>query len=72
MKKEIEEKLPQWINSDDAAKAREEILGKKSASAPKECKVADIVFSFNNASLINALRVRGGHIAAQDFDAMRE
>ena len=35
-------------------------------------KVADIVFSFNNARLILALRARGGAIAAQDFDKMRE
>ena len=34
-------------------------------------KVADIVFSFNNAKLIAALRARGGAIAAQDFDQMR-
>ena len=35
-------------------------------------KVADIVFSFNNSRLILALRARGGAIAAQDFDKMRE
>ena len=30
--------------------------------------VADLVFSYNNSDLINALRVRGGHIATQKFD----
>ena len=35
-------------------------------------KIADIVFSFNNSKLIEALRERGACIAAQDFDKMRE
>jgi hypothetical protein len=34
-------------------------------------KVADIVFSFNNAPLIEGLRARGACIAAQNFDGMR-
>ena len=35
------------------------------------CKIADIVFSFNNKKLILALRARGQKIAANDFDGMR-
>ena len=34
--------------------------------------IADIVFSYNNSDLILALRKRGGFIAAQKFDKMRE
>jgi len=74
MKKEIEEKVKEWANSDDpsAVEAREELFGKKGKSNKLEgAAIADIVFSFNNADLITALRTRGGHIAAQDFDAMR-
>lgn len=35
-------------------------------------KIADIVFAFNNAELINLLRERGGHIMFQRYDKMRE
>ena len=35
---------------------------------PSECKIADVVFSFDNRELILAMRERGGAIAAQDFD----
>ena len=45
--------------------------GTESSEALAEIKVADIVFSFNNWKLINALRKRGAQIASQDFDAMR-
>ena len=45
--------------------------GTESSEALADIKVADIVFSFNNWKLINALRKRGKHIASQDFDAMR-
>ena len=74
VKKEIEEKVKEWANSDEpsAVEAREELFGKKGKSNKLEgAAIADIVFSFNNADLITALRTRGGHIAAQDFDAMR-
>lgn len=37
-----------------------------------EVKIADIVFAFNNAQLIQLLKVRGGHIAFQRYDKMRE
>lgn len=37
----------------------------------KEVKIADIVFSFNNAQLINLLKERGQHIMYQRFDKMR-
>ena len=37
-----------------------------------EVKIADIVFAFNNAKLINLLRTRGGHIMYQRYDKMRE
>ena len=39
---------------------------------PKEIIVADVVFAFNNHRLIKVLRKRGGNIAAQNFDAVRE
>lgn len=37
-----------------------------------EVKIADIVFAFDNAELIQLLRTRGGHIMYQRFDKMRE
>jgi len=65
---EIETALDAWVAgnhspefSDEQTKAR---LG--------NCKIADIVFSFNNKKLILALRARGQKIAANDFDGMRE
>lgn len=36
-----------------------------------EVKIADIVFAFNNAELIQLLKARGNHIMYQRFDAMR-
>ena len=38
----------------------------------QEVKIADIVFAFNNADLINLLKERGGHIVRQKYDKMRE
>lgn len=38
----------------------------------QEVKIADIVFAFNNAQLIQLLRARGGHIMFQRYDKMRE
>ena len=78
LKKEIEEKLDQWVRDNNWAV--EEVYGKskKKKVTGQEVpqyggtKVADIVFSFNNAPLIEALRARGGKIAANDFDGMRE
>jgi len=35
-------------------------------------RVADLVFSFNNSDLINALRTRGNFIALQKFDKAQE
>ena len=61
----IESRLPEWANSDAAILARQEIYGTKAAGKVFEgCKVADIVFSFNNADLINALKIRGACIAS--------
>lgn len=37
-----------------------------------EVKIADIVFAFNNAALIQLLRLRGQHIMYQRYDKMRE
>lgn len=34
--------------------------------------VADMVFSYNNADLINALRARGNYIALQQFDRVQK
>jgi hypothetical protein len=36
-----------------------------------EVKIADIVFAFNNAELIQLLRTRGQHIIYQRYDQMR-
>lgn len=38
----------------------------------REVKIADIVFSFNNAQLINLLKERGQNIMYQRFDRMRQ
>ena len=77
MKDEIEKNIDDWCKHNTWAV--EELYGKSknvAASAIAKqyggTKVADIVFSFNNADLISALRTRGGYIAAQDFDKMRE
>lgn len=52
--------------------AVEQVFGKNASNRAYEgTKIADIVFSFNNARLIEALRARGASIAAQDFDKMR-
>ena len=78
MKEEIEKNLDAWVK--DNPWAAEELYGKAKKNTAASMvtkqyggtKVADIVFSFNNASLISALRTRGGCIASQDFDKMRE
>lgn len=77
MKEEIEKNLDAWVR--DNPWAAEQLYGKAKSNMDASAisrqysgtKVADIVFSFNNARLISALRARGGQIAAQDFDAMR-
>ena len=77
MKEEIEKNIDDWVKGN--AWAVEELYGKSKntnqSAISKQyggTKVADIVFSFNNSDLIAALRTRGGYIAAQDFDKMRE
>jgi len=75
LKKEIEEKLTEWVEMNEWA--RNELYGRKNNGEGNDTqyggtKIADIVFSFNNAELIEALRARGQCIASQDFDAMRE
>ena len=68
--KEVEEKLDAWVT--DNPWAVEEVFGKDASERNYGgTKIADIVFSFNNARLIEALRARGASIAAQDFDKMR-
>jgi len=70
MKEEIEKNLDSWVKNNPWA--AEQLYGKSkknmAASAISRqyagTKVADIVFSFNNAPLISALRARGGQIAA--------
>lgn len=37
-----------------------------------QVKIADIAFAFNNAELIQLLRLRGSHIMYQRYDKMRE
>jgi len=46
--------------------------GKKDNIKIHDVKIAEIVFAFNNARLINLLRLRGGHIIFQRYDKMRE
>ncbi len=72
LKEEIEKSLDNWVR--DNKWARDELYGKsKNGKSEYEgTKVADIVFSFNNSRLIEALRARGQQIAAQNFDKMRE
>lgn len=68
--KEIEEKLDAWAADNPWALTK--LYGKKKTEKSYGgTKVADIVFSFNNARLIEALRARGGKIATQKFDDMR-
>lgn len=40
--------------------------------APERIKVSMISFAFDNATLINLLRVRGAHIKFERYDKMRE
>lgn len=37
-----------------------------------EVKIADISFAYNNAELIDLLKIRGGFIIGQNYDKMRE
>lgn len=75
MSQEIEAKLDAWIADQDNSWALEALYGSSKKNKKSQyggTKVADIVFSFANSRLIEALRARGATIAAQDFDAMRE
>ena len=51
-------------------------LDGRKTTEPKEMNenvaVADMVFSYNNADLINALRARGSYIALQQFDRVQK
>ena len=73
--KEIEEILTQDLNRSPLADATKSQVGRervKGSGKPMDrVSIADIVFSFNNSALINALKTRGGHIANQNFDKMR-
>ena len=69
MKAEVETKLDQWIRDNQWAVDQ---LYQGENKTYGGTKVADIVFSFNNSRLIEALRARGGKIASNDFDGMRE
>lgn len=69
--KEIEQKLDHWVRENPWAV--EQVYGSEAGDRVYDgTKVADIVFSFDNARLIEALRARGACIAAQNFDKMRE
>jgi hypothetical protein len=66
MKSELEKLLTAKLNEMRAS-------GKDMSNIKiSEVKIADIVFAFNNAELIELLRTRGGHIMYQRFDKMRE
>ena len=71
MAQEIEKQLDDFVNNNEWV--QKEVYGKDfQTKTYGGTKVADIVFSFNNSRLIKALRARGGSIASQDFDDMRE
>jgi hypothetical protein len=65
MKKELEKMLT------DKLREVKSSGGDTSNIKITEVKIADIVFAFNNAELIELLRERGAHIMYQRFDAMR-
>jgi hypothetical protein len=62
LKSLIEQSLTAELVDDGQVKPAH--TGTESSEALAEIKVADIVFSFNNWKLINALRQRGVHIAS--------
>jgi len=66
MKREIERILS---NKLDSLRASGELPSNIKIT---EVKIADIVFAFDNAELIELLRKRGNHIMYQRFDKMRE
>lgn len=67
MKKELETLL-----SDKLAELKTHKPHLVSSVKINQVKIADIVFAFNNAQLINLLKERGQHIMYQRFDKMRE
>jgi hypothetical protein len=65
MKKELEKMLTEKLREVKAS-------GEDTSSIKiSEVKIADIVFAFNNAELIELLKIRGNHIQFQRFDHMR-
>lgn len=75
---EIERILDHWVaNNPEAARPDDGMKKKKKKKEGRvdqdgKTRVADIVFAYNNAKLILALRARGACIAKNDFDGMRE
>lgn len=67
LKVEIEKNLDKWVEDNEWA-VKEFYGSKKNGQGDnvqyKPSKIADIVFSFNNAPLIEALRARGACIAS--------
>ncbi len=67
MKNEIERQLDEHLIQKKATSSDNEHLAKLA-----HVKIADIVFAFNNADLINLLKLRGNAIMNQKYDKMRE
>lgn len=68
IKRELERILTEKL---DEMKEKQKEEGKDNLKA-HEVKIADIVFAFNNAELIQLLRLRGQHIMNQRYPQMRE
>jgi len=73
---EIEANLDAWVRERSGVEPDKSSKKKKKAKAQdsslKQCKIADVVFSFNNRKLILALRERGSKIAYQDWEGLRK
>lgn len=63
MKRELEQMLTQKLTE-----MRQNPDKDMSNIKIQEVKIADIVFAFNNAELIQLLKTRGAHIMYQRFD----
>ena len=55
-----------------AIKENKEFIPKHGGINIKEVLIADIVFAFDNAEMINLLKTRGGHIMFNRYDESRK
>jgi len=77
LKTYLTENIETYLKQDFMASMSASQLGKKKRRKAMDrvisgIQVADIVFSFNNAKLINQLRSRGATIASQNFEKLEE